>query len=251
MSIEPTTTIVSSTSCASSGMRDRRRDAVDRQIAGGLDGRRGARSFTASPRSIGWVRTNVAVGNVVGLQRILDLVVAPAVVGRDRRHVGLDRRRRQRRAVERDRAGDGRGAPDRRRRADAGELLLDAEADERAGGVLEAELADRRVDGPRTADVGRRRAAAGGGGRRRAPLGVRLACGRRPRAGASSVAEPPGRRPPAAPSEARRPADAPATSEPPTTPARRDGAGYGPGVGWRIGRAWWLMAASLADEAVG
>jgi len=36
------------------------------------------------------------------------------------------------------------------------ELLVDPEPDERAGGVLVAELADRRVDGPRAGDPGAR-----------------------------------------------------------------------------------------------
>ncbi len=132
--------------------RHRRRHAVNRQ----LTGRRGADRLPVGggcaelDRLGEHERRRRELG---GVQGRLHLVIAPALVGGDRGHVGLDRHARDRGPVDLERAADVRGAPDRCRRADARELLVDTEPDERAGRVLVAELADRRVDRPRPVDA--------------------------------------------------------------------------------------------------
>ena len=81
------------------------------------------------------------LGELVGLERVLDVVLAARVVGHDAREVDGERRLGEHSPVHGETAGDGVGAPDRGDLTDR-ELLVDAEAGEAAARRVELERAD-------------------------------------------------------------------------------------------------------------
>ncbi len=121
----------------------------------------GSPSAAAAPRSTGSVSVNVRGGELCGIERVLDLVVAAALVRLDPGELGFYVGRLEGRAGDDDRARHVPGASDRLGRTDAGKLFVDPEPDEGSRGTLEVELTAGVVDRPGPLDALRGRRGGG------------------------------------------------------------------------------------------